>query len=165
MKVAITGASGFIGTPFVRQLQTAGHTVLRIGRARAGASGGAGPDIVWDAATTLDAARLEGVDAVVHLAGESIAQRWTPEAKQRIRLSREQGTSLLPRTLAGLAHIDQDGGACLHAAGGGFEELLAVFAAACAGGGYRRNRRARAALPRSPTINPVMAKAHDTGCP
>lgn len=104
MKVAITGASGFIGTPFVRQLQTAGHTVLRIGRARAGASGGAGPDIVWDAATTLDAARLEGVDAVVHLAGESIAQRWTPEAKQRIRLSREQGTSLLARTLAGLAH-------------------------------------------------------------
>lgn len=98
MKVAITGASGFIGTPLVRRLQDAGHTVLRIGRAR----GGSTPDIVWDAATSIDTAKLDGVDAVLHLAGESIAQRWTPDAKQRIRDSRVQGTSLLARTLAAL---------------------------------------------------------------
>jgi uncharacterized protein (TIGR01777 family) len=98
MNVAITGASGFIGTPLVRRLQDAGHTVLTIGRAH----GGSPPDIVWDAATSIDAARLDGVDAVVHLAGESIAQRWTSDAKRRIRDSRVQGTSLLARTLAAL---------------------------------------------------------------
>lgn len=98
MKVAITGASGFIGTPLVRRLQDAGHTVLRIGRAH----GGSTPDIVWDAATSIDTAKLDGVDAVLHLAGESIAQRWTSDAKQRIRDSRVQGTSLLARTLAAL---------------------------------------------------------------
>ncbi|MFN8669008.1 MAG: TIGR01777 family oxidoreductase [Gemmatimonadaceae bacterium] len=104
MKIAITGASGFVGTPFVRRLQAAGHAVLRIGRARGASAGGDGPEIVWDAATTLDAASLEGVDAVVHLAGESIAQRWTPDAKRAIRASREQGTGLLARTLASLTH-------------------------------------------------------------
>lgn len=98
MRVAITGASGFIGTPLLRRLQDAGHTVLTIGRAR----GGATPDIVWDAATSIDAAKLDGVDAVLHLAGESIAQRWTSDAKRRIRESRVQGTSLLARTLAAL---------------------------------------------------------------
>jgi uncharacterized protein len=100
MKVAITGASGFIGTPLVRRLQDAGHSVLTIGRVRQGKEA---PDIVWDAATSIDAAKLEGVNAVVHLAGESIAQRWSDEAKRAIRASREQGTSLLARTLAALA--------------------------------------------------------------
>ncbi len=99
MKIAITGASGFVGTPLVRRLQSAGHTVLRIGRARAGAES---PDVAWDASSVLDAAPLEGVDAVVHLAGESIAQRWTPDAKRAIRGSRERGTGLLARTLASL---------------------------------------------------------------
>lgn len=101
MRIAITGASGFIGEPFVRQLQQAGHTVVRIGRA-GGNGGGRRPDVVWDAATTLEAGPLEGVDAVVHLAGASIAQRWTDSAKRAIRDSRVQGTSLLARTLAGL---------------------------------------------------------------
>lgn len=100
MKIAITGATGFIGETLVRRLQGAGHSVLRIGRAR---NGGRRPDVVWDAATTLDAAALEGVDAVVHLAGESIAQRWTGPAKRAIRESRVQGTTLLARTLAGLS--------------------------------------------------------------
>lgn len=100
MKIAITGASGFLGPELVRQLHAAGHTVLRVGRPHPGARP---PDIAWDAATSLDAARLEGVDAVVHLAGASIAQRWTDAAKRAIRDSRVQGTSLLARTLAGLA--------------------------------------------------------------
>jgi uncharacterized protein (TIGR01777 family) len=100
MRIAITGASGFLGDPLVRQLQQAGHTVLRIGRS---GGGGAPPDVTWDAATTLDAAALEGVDAVVHLAGASIAQRWTDSARRAIRDSRVQGTSLLARTLAQLS--------------------------------------------------------------
>lgn len=101
MRVAITGASGFIGGSLVHHLRHAGHTVLTIGRPR---SGGTQPDIKWDAATTLDAAALEGVEAVVHLAGESIAQRWTDEARRAIRESRVQGTALLARTLASLDH-------------------------------------------------------------
>lgn len=100
MKIAITGATGFIGEALVRRLQGSGHGVLRIGRAR---NHGRGPDVAWDAVSTVDAAALEGVDAVVHLAGETIAQRWTGAAKRAIRDSRVQGTTLLARTLAGLS--------------------------------------------------------------
>lgn len=99
MKIAITGATGFIGAALVRRLQSAGHSVLRIGRKRNGA---APPDVAWDAATTLDAAALEGVNGVVHLAGESIAQRWSDAVRRAIRDSRVQGTALLAQTLAGL---------------------------------------------------------------
>ncbi|MEO6445027.1 MAG: TIGR01777 family oxidoreductase [Gemmatimonadaceae bacterium] len=100
MRIAITGASGFIGTPLAERLRGGGHEVLSIGRAK---SSGAQPDIVWDAETTLDATRLEGIDAVVHLAGESIAQRWTDDARQAILDSRRKGTLLLAKTLASLA--------------------------------------------------------------
>lgn len=99
MRIAITGASGFIGTRLVARLKAAGHSVTRIGRAR---SSGEGPDVVWDAATQLDGAALEGVDAVVHLAGESIAERWSDEHKVAIRQSRVQGTGLVARTIASL---------------------------------------------------------------
>lgn len=99
MKIAITGATGFIGTALVRRLQGAGHSVLRIGRTRNGA---APPDVAWDAATALDVAALEGVEGVVHLAGESIAQRWSDAARRAIRDSRVQGTTLLAQALAGL---------------------------------------------------------------
>jgi NAD dependent epimerase/dehydratase family enzyme len=51
---------------------------------------------------TIDAAGLEGVDAVVHLAGESVMGRWTSAKKTRIRNSRVQGTRLLAETIAGL---------------------------------------------------------------
>jgi hypothetical protein len=63
----------------------------------------AGGDIPWDpAAGRLDPARLEGLDAVVHLAGENIAGRWTAAKKARIRSSRVEGTRLLAEALAGL---------------------------------------------------------------
>src|SRR5690606_21791123 len=59
--------------------------------------------IRWDpAAGSIDAAGLEGVDAVFHLAGENIGHRWTAERKRRVRESRLRGTSLLARTLASL---------------------------------------------------------------
>jgi len=93
--VAITGANGLVGSALVPFLTTGGHTVRRIGRGQA--------DIVWNPSTNqLDPAAFAGVDAVVHLAGESVAQRWTTVAKKRIRDSRLDSTALLARTLAAL---------------------------------------------------------------
>ena len=100
-RIAITGATGLIGTALTASLEGDGHTVHAISRSpdRAGADG-----IVWDPREgTIDAGKMEGVDAVVHLAGEPIgASRWTDETKRRIRRSRELGTALIAETVAGL---------------------------------------------------------------
>ena len=101
MRIAITGASGFIGTQLAAFLSTGGHDVVRIGR------GDVLPgttDISWDPERgRLDATALEGVDAVIHLAGASIAERWTKAHRAAIRASRVEGTSLLAHTLASLS--------------------------------------------------------------
>jgi uncharacterized protein (TIGR01777 family) len=98
-RVAVTGASGLVGSALVRLLTGGGHTVHRMVRSRPTAP----TDILWDPARgQLDAASLEGVDAVVHLAGESIATRWTAQHKAMIRSSRVEGTRLLATTLASL---------------------------------------------------------------
>jgi len=100
-RIAITGATGLIGRTLATSLTGDGHRVVRVVRDPSGA----GPeDVVWDPeAGTIDAARLEGVDAVVHLAGEPIgASRWTDGTRRRIHDSRARGTELLARTLAGL---------------------------------------------------------------
>ncbi|MFA9430044.1 TIGR01777 family oxidoreductase [Egicoccus sp. AB-alg2] len=101
MRIAITGATGLIGQTLTDELRADGHQVVRVTRSRAHAGA---DDVVWDpAAGTIDAARLEGLDGVVHLAGEPIgAARWSEDTKRRIRDSRVQGTDLLARTLAGL---------------------------------------------------------------
>ncbi len=99
MRVAITGATGFIGSRLAAELTAAGHSVLPVGR-RVGAEG-----VRWDpVAGRIDAARLEGLDAVIHLAGESLNGRWTKGKKQRIVESRVAGTALIAQTLAGLQH-------------------------------------------------------------
>lgn len=99
-RIAITGATGFLGQALVARLVADGHTVHRISR-RAPAPGSA--DVRWDPERgTLDPAALEGVDAVVHLAGENIGQTWSAAARRRILESRVQGTTLLAHTLAGL---------------------------------------------------------------
>lgn len=99
LTIAITGASGLVGSALVPFLTTGGHRVRTIGRAGAGQH----TDIRWDpSAGSIDAAALAGVDAVIHLAGENVAQRWNAAAKQRIRDSRIQSTSLIARTLAAL---------------------------------------------------------------
>lgn len=99
VRVAVAGASGMLGTPLARRLATDGHAVLRLVRR---APRGAG-EVRWDpAAGVVDAAALEGVDAVVNLAGENVGERWTAERKARIRASRVDATRLLATTLAGL---------------------------------------------------------------
>ena len=97
--IAISGASGLIGGALAAALGSAGATVLPLVRQRAAGSSG----VFWDPErNAIDAASLEGVAAVVHLAGAPIAERWSAEQKRRIRESRVQGTRLLATALAGL---------------------------------------------------------------
>lgn len=101
MRVIVSGASGLIGSALVPALRAAGHEVGRLVRGRAAPSTG---DVAWSPAEDrIDAARLEGVDAVVHLSGEPIFGRWTAAKRARIRDSRVNSTALLARALAGLA--------------------------------------------------------------
>jgi uncharacterized protein (TIGR01777 family) len=100
MRIAITGASGLIGRALVASLRADGHLVLPLVRRPSH-----DPHAVrWDpTAGTVDAGRLEGLDALVHLAGAGIAdKRWTDAHKRAIRDSRTSGTDLIARTLAGL---------------------------------------------------------------
>ncbi|HSE33944.1 MAG TPA: TIGR01777 family oxidoreductase [Pyrinomonadaceae bacterium] len=98
MKVLVTGSHGLVGRAFIKSLLNKGDTVARLVR---GAPSGSN-DIEWHPNQgQIDAARLDGFDAVVHLAGESIASgRWSAEKKERIRDSRIKGTHLLSNVLA-----------------------------------------------------------------
>jgi uncharacterized protein (TIGR01777 family) len=98
MNVLISGATGMIGSALTQELTCGGHRVTRLTRSPRGAD-----DVRWDPeAGTVDGC-LEGHDAVVHLAGESIAEgRWTVSKRERIMESRKKGTRLLAETLAGL---------------------------------------------------------------
>lgn len=96
--IAISGATGLVGSALSAFLTTGGHRVRRIVRRRTRPD-----DVLWDVERgSIDHEALEGVDAVVHLAGDSIATRWTDAKKRSIRGSRVRGTDLLSRTLAGL---------------------------------------------------------------
>ncbi len=71
MLIAVTGATGFIGSALCKFLKEQGHSVLSVSRL-------SGSDVIWDPANgDIDAEKLTGVEAVIHLAGENIAsQRW-----------------------------------------------------------------------------------------
>ncbi|CAN5661943.1 TIGR01777 family oxidoreductase [soil metagenome] len=99
MRIAVTGSHGLIGEAVVRSLVADGHQPVRIVRSRPGPD-----DVQWDLdAGEIDAAGLEGVDGVVHLAGEGIASgRWTDDHKRQVRESRTRGTALLSEALASL---------------------------------------------------------------
>lgn len=99
LRVAVSGASGLVGSALVHRLRAAGHDVRALVRRAAGPG-----EIAWDPARgTVDAAALAGVHAVVHLAGAGIADRpWTPERKREIRDSRVQGTDALARAIAAM---------------------------------------------------------------
>ena len=102
MRVAITGSTGLVGSAVASALSVAGHEVVRLVR-RAPAPGEKA--VRWDPEKgEVDAAGLEGLDDVVHLAGENIASgRWNAARKAAIRASRVNGTRLLCDALAGLA--------------------------------------------------------------
>ena len=107
MRVTVTGATGLLGTRLVRELTRRGDevTVLSRNPERARAALDGVQAVAWDpGAGPAPAEALEGRDAVVHLAGENVAQRWTGDAKRRIRASREQGTRNL---VAGLRSAQQ----------------------------------------------------------
>ena len=100
LRVAITGSSGSIGRALAAFLETGGHQVLRLVRDRHRCGDGA---IYWSPADgDIDGDALEGIDAVVHLAGEPVQGRWTDDKRRAIEDSRVDGTELLARTLAGL---------------------------------------------------------------
>jgi uncharacterized protein len=100
MNILVTGATGLIGTALISLLTQNKNRVIRLVRKTQLAPG----EIGWDPyAQTLDMEPLEGLDAVVHLAGENIADgRWTAGKKLRIRESRIQGTRFLAQSLASL---------------------------------------------------------------
>ncbi len=98
LRVAIAGATGFLGSALRDHLTAAGHDAVPITRRRRGV----GKDAIhWDPERgELHQNALEGFDAVVNLAGENLAQRWTDSAKRAIRESRVRATELLARTIA-----------------------------------------------------------------
>ena len=100
MKIAVSGATGLIGTALRRALEQRGDDVVPLVRRQPKP----GEHVVaWDPERgTIDRPGLEGMDAVIHLAGENVFGRWTAAKKQRIRASRVAGTELVSETLASL---------------------------------------------------------------
>jgi hypothetical protein len=101
LKILISGSSGLIGSNLVPFLTTAGHRVLRLVRRKPVNS----EEVFWDPDLgILDVSGLNGIDAVIHLAGENIGEgRWSDEKKERIITSRINGTRLLVDTISKLA--------------------------------------------------------------
>jgi uncharacterized protein (TIGR01777 family) len=100
MKIVISGASGLIGTQLVAKLSSSGHEVIRLVR-RSPKSG----EMQWNPKSgTLDAAALEGTDAVIHLSGAGIGdKRWSAAYRKEILDSRTDTTALLAKTIASLS--------------------------------------------------------------
>jgi uncharacterized protein len=101
MRILVSGSHGLVGKALISSLRSDSHEIVRLVR---GKPSGAN-EIEWHPNEgSLDPTALEGIDAVVHLAGESIASgRWTEEKKRAIRDSRVKGTSLLSEALAQLS--------------------------------------------------------------
>ena len=102
MKILVSGSHGLVGSAVIKSLLEDKHEVVRLVRGKV--AGGA-PEIEWHPdQDRLDAQQLAGIDAVIHLAGESIASgRWTDEKKRKIRDSRVKSTTLLSNALAQLS--------------------------------------------------------------
>ncbi len=102
MRILISGSHGLVGTALIKLLETDGHEILRLVRHAPHSQS----EIEWSPDRySIALARIEGFDAAVHLAGESIAEgRWNDEKKRRIRESRVKGTRLLGDVLANLSN-------------------------------------------------------------
>jgi hypothetical protein len=99
VKVAVSGASGFLGSALVPALEADGHEVVRLVRRPPTSAA----EVEWNPeAGTVDAGRLAGVDGVVHLSGATIGRRWTRARMAEIRASRIETTRLLSETIASL---------------------------------------------------------------
>lgn len=101
LRILLSGSSGFIGTKLKVFLELAGHEIVRLVRERKALTGDA---IFWDPLHgEVDKGDFEGFDAVIHLAGQGIAQkRWTPKIKEQLASSRIRDTRLLAQVLCGL---------------------------------------------------------------
>lgn len=98
LKIGVTGAGGFVGRALTSLLRVAGHKVIALSREVSGREESG--KVVWWPEPDLEA--LEGFDAVIHLAGETVAQPWTTSARERIYFSRVEGTKRLASALARL---------------------------------------------------------------
>lgn len=99
-RIAVSGSSGLVGSALVPYFQDGGHTVHRIVRSQRDSRE---PLIHWDPKNAIETPKLEGLNVVIHLAGENIAGgRWTRTKKRKIRESRVQGTRTLCEALATL---------------------------------------------------------------
>jgi len=108
MKVAVTGGSGFLGTGFVQCLLGRGHDVHVLARNVERALSKLPEGVTgsyYDTVTPLSPDALANAEAVVHLAGEPVAQRWTREAKHRIQDSRVMGTRILVEAMKGAGTV------------------------------------------------------------
>jgi len=107
MRIVVTGATGFVGRPLVQRLLDAGHEVVAWSRdpSKARTSLPARCEVGgWDPRVDIDPEMLAGVDAVVHLAGETVAgSRWSPARQRAIRASRVETSR---RLVAALARLD-----------------------------------------------------------
>src|SRR5262245_53624558 len=98
MKLLISGASGLVGSALVSHFEEKGEEVVPLTRSKSKAEESS---VSWDPEEKkIEKDSLEGFDAVIHLAGENVAGRWTQEKKRRIRDSRVKGTRFLAETLA-----------------------------------------------------------------
>ena len=105
MKILLSGSHGLVGSALSKALQSDRHDVTALVRY---ATHEGSADVEWDPERdSITLSRLEGFDAVIHLAGESIAERWNEEKKRRIRDSRVKGTKLISRSIAELKHPPQ----------------------------------------------------------
>jgi uncharacterized protein (TIGR01777 family) len=99
VKVLVSGSSGLLGRSLVAALKARGDEVLRLVRRKSSDSDTVFFDVDNGVAET---AKMKGIDAMVHMAGEPVAEKWTVENKRLIRQSRKEGTELLAQTLAAI---------------------------------------------------------------
>ena len=99
-KILVSGASGFVGSALTAFLSCAGHTVARLVRQKPKDE----LEIFWNPAEgILERESIEGFDYIIHLSGENVAQRWTPEVKRKILESRVFSTRLLGQKISELS--------------------------------------------------------------